>query len=84
MLAMTVPQLDFVLECYALDHPTEYTFSRPSAPPPAAQPQTTAAWFNVLRGSALERFMGGRINHAAIAASKARTAIFGIRGKGKV
>lgn len=81
---MTVPQLDFVLECYSLDHPTEYTFVRPAVAPPVAPPQTTAQWFNVLRGRAREQFMSGRINHAAIAARKAKAAIFGIRGKGKV
>lgn len=82
-MALTVPQLDFVLECYAADHPKEFTFVRPGAEKPV-ETQLMATWFNVLRGAALDQFMGGRINHAAIAARKAKAAIFGVRGKGKI
>lgn len=85
MLSMTTAQLDFVLECYAADHPNEYTFSRHNTE--LAPSQVTTTWFNVLRGSALERFMASRINHAAMRAkaakAKAQAATFGLRGRGK-
>jgi hypothetical protein len=83
MLSMSLAQLDFVLECYARDHPREYTFSRTGTGDPT--PATlTASWFNILRGNALERFLGPRLNTAAVKKYRARQAArFGLRGQGK-
>lgn len=83
MLACTIPQLDFILECYAKDHPKEYTFTRIGLEAPA-EPQAAANWFDVLRGKARDQFMYSRLNHAVIRARKAKQAVFGLRGKGKI
>lgn len=81
---MTVPQLDFILECFSKDNPEKYTFVRPGVEVVAPPSQAQATWFNVLRGKALEAFMFGRINHAAVAAKRAKAKVFGVRGKGVI
>lgn len=63
---LTEPQLDFILEMYAKDHPDEYEFRRPGQPkiPPASE--LLAAWETKLIKSASREFWQKALPSAAV------------------
>ena len=64
LLRLNVAQIDFVLEMAALDEPDKYHFQR-AGRAPAPKPETTAAWFDALKGDARRKSGLGRALEAA-------------------
>lgn len=58
--------MDFILECYALDHPDEYKFLRPGKPVPPKSHDLIAAWESRLIGKAHDRLMSKIMPSAAV------------------
>ena len=49
-MALSEPQIDFILEMYARDHPKEFEFHRLGNEPKPPESETLAAWERVLIG----------------------------------
>lgn len=58
--------MDFILECYALDHPDEYTFLRPDKPKPPKAHDLIASWESRLIGKAHDKLMRNIMPSAAV------------------
>lgn len=58
LLGHTIPEIDFILEMYALEDSKNGTFTRPGKPKPLPQAEIQAAWSQVLVGAANDERMG--------------------------
>lgn len=82
LMALTMPQIDYILEMQARDDPDHYTFTRGNK---AAPTNALAAWYNIFEGGALQRFLASKLNLNVIQKRRAEAKskpVFGFRGKG--
>lgn len=67
LLAHTEPQIDFIIEMYAIEHPRELKFTRPgNVDDGLAVSIAQRDWANVLTGEALRDFLANRMPSAAV------------------
>lgn len=67
LLAHTEPQIDFILEMYAIEHPKEFRFRRAGKLDEGiAVSIAQRDWANVLIGDALRKYLGERMPSAAV------------------
>jgi hypothetical protein len=66
VLGLNEIEMDFILECYAKDHPDQWKFIRPGKPPPPKPHDYLAAWENRLIGKAHDILMSAIRPSAAV------------------